>query len=365
MKSNFRLPGPTPLPPEVLAAMQREMIPHRGASFRDFYRDLLDRLGTIHRTEGDVLIWPASGSAGWEIGITNFLSPGDPVLSVVTGDFGERFARFARQFDLDVRRVEVPWGEAATPDVLEKGLRANPDVRAVLLTHNETSTGVTNPIAELAPMARRHGALVLVDAVSSLAGLPFEMDRWEVDFVLSGSQKAWMCPPGLAIVAVGPRGWAAVESSGYRRSFWDLMAARSAAEKGMTPATPALSLLYGLEAALSLIEGETLEGVWERHAALGRQTRSGLEALGLTLLAKEPYASNTVTAFLPPAGISVKEIVETMQRDHGVTLTGGQGPMSDSVVRIGHMGWVDQEDIAFCLEALGKTIAAREGRATS
>ncbi len=356
MNSLFRLPGPTPLPLPVLEAMQRPMIPHRGKEFRAFHSALLERLRHIHRTTGDVLLWPGSGSAGWEIAVMNLLSPGDPVLIAVNGDFGERFARAARVLGADVRRVDIPWGEAVTADALREGLVANPDILAVLLTHNETSTGVTNPLPELAAVARENGALVLVDAVSSAAGLPLEVDAWGLDFVLSGSQKAWMCPPGIVIVAVGERGWEAQSRSTNKSFFWNMAKARDAAVDGSTPTTPPLSLLYALDAASRMIESETVEGVWDRHRRVGETARCGLTEMGLSLLAAEPYASDTVTAFLPPEGTSSRKIVEHLSHAHGITVAGGQGHMADAIVRIGHMGWVDEDDIRVCLHALKQTL---------
>jgi aspartate aminotransferase-like enzyme len=346
------------LPPEVVAAMQRPMIPHRGKEFRAFHLELLERLRRIHRTDGDVLIWPGSGSAGWEIAVVNLLSPGTPVLVAVTGDFGERFAWAAGSLGAEVRRLDVPWGEAVTPDALRAALEANSDVAAVLLTHNETSTGVTNPLRDLAAVARDHGALVLVDAVSSAAGLPLEVDGWGLDFVLSGSQKAWMCPPGVVIVAVSERAWEANARAGYDTYFWNMRKAREAARDGSTPTTPPLTLLYALDAATRMIEREGIEAVWERHRRVGEATRSGVERLGLRLLPEASVASNTVTALEPPEGVSAKAIVDRMREDHGVTVAGGQGHMADSVVRIGHMGWVDESDIEACLDALESTLGS-------
>ena len=352
MTINFRLPGPTPLPPAVLAAMQRAMIPHRGPVFQALYRSILARTKEIHRTDGEVLIWPASGSAGWEVAVSNLLSPGDPVLAVVIGDFGARFASVAEAFGLDVRRLELPWGSVATPEMVRSALERNPDVKAVLLTHNETSTGITNPLRELAAVIRDHGALVIVDAVSSAAGLPLLMDEWGLDFVLSGSQKAWMCPPGLLITAVGPRAWAACAQSRFPKFFWDLRTAREAAAKGMTPTTPPLSLLYAFDAALDMILAEGLEHVWRRHHELGERTRQGVRALGLRLFGDEAHASDTVTAIVPPPGIPAKEIVRRLEQEHGVIVAGGQAHLADAIVRIGHMGWVTAEDLAHCLSAL-------------
>lgn len=363
MATNFRLPGPTPLPPAVITALQREMIPHRGPAFQALYRSILARAKEIHRTDGDVLIWPASGSAGWEVAIANLLSPGDPVLAAIIGDFGARFASVADAFGLDVRRLECPWGSAVTPEMLREALERHPDVKAVLLTHNETSTGVTNPLRDLAAVVRDHGALVLVDAVSSAAGLPLLTDEWGLDFVLSGSQKAWMCPPGLLITAVGPRAWDAYARSRFPKFFWDLRAARDAALKGMTPTTPPLSLLYAFDAALDMILTEGIEQVWRRHHEIGERTRQGVRALGLRLFGDEGYASDTVTAFVPPPGIPAKTIVRHLEQDHGVIVAGGQAHLADAIVRIGHMGWVTAEDIDHCLAALGavlQTLGARE-----
>ena len=356
MNSLFRLPGPTPLPPRVLEAMQRPMIPHRGKDFRAFNSSLLASLRKVHKTEGDVLVWPGSGSAGWEIAIVNLLSPGDPVLIAVTGDFGERFARAATVLGADVRRIDIPWGQPVTAADLQAGLESNPDVVAVLLTHNETSTGVTNPLPALAAVVREHGALVLVDAVSSAAGLPLEVDAWGRDFVLSGSQKAWMCPSGLVIVTASERAWRAQAQSSYPSYFWNMKKARDAAADGSTPTTPPLTLLYALDAAVSMIEEETIEGVWQRHERVGGATRAGIAALGLTLLPDQACASNTVTAFYPPQGMPVRQIVDHLRREHGVTVAGGQGHMAASIIRIGHMGWVDEEDIEVCIDALDKTL---------
>jgi aspartate aminotransferase-like enzyme len=353
MTVNFRLPGPTPVPPLVLAAMQREMIPHRGSELKDLYFSIMRRAKDIHRTDGDVFLWPASGSAGWEIAIVNLLSPGDPVLCTVVGDFGERFTNVAVAFGLDVRREDVAWGQALTPDRLRAALERHPDVKAVFLTHNETSTGVTNPLKELAAIVRDHGSLIVVDAVSSAGGLPMLTDEWGLDFVLSGSQKAWMCPPGLTITAIGPRAWDSYQRSTFRRYFWDLGAAKKNAAQGMTPTTPPLSLFYAFDAALEMMLDEGIERVWERHAALGQRTRSGVKALRLDLFADPAYVSDTVTAIALPESASAKDITSRLQREHDVVVGGGQGHLTDKMIRIGHMGWCNEADIDGCLKALG------------
>ena len=352
MKSNFRLPGPTPVPPQVYAAMQREMIPHRGAEFAEFYRGLLDRLRRIHRTESDVLVWPGSGSAGWEIALTNFLSPGDEVVSLVAGAFGDRFDVVAGKLGIVARRIDLPWGSAFHPEILSKALDEHPKAAAVLLTHNETSTGVTHPIRELAAVARERGVLTFVDGVSSAAGLPIEFDAWDIDYLMSGSQKAWMCPPGVVIAAIGPRAWAAYEHSSFPRFFWDAGQMRTLASKGYTSTTPPLSLDFGLDAAARMIEEEGVENVWARHAALGAQTRAGIEEIGCELVGEPGFESNTVTAIKLPDGLPAKTVIARLHDEHGVTVAGGQDHLADSIIRIGHMGWVDAEDIEVCLTAV-------------
>lgn len=352
MSVNFRLPGPTPLPPEVTAVLGREMIPHRGPAFRSLYSEALELARNVHRTSGEVLTWAATGSAGWEVAVVNLLSPGDPVLAVVNGHFGERFARVGSRFGLDVRRLDPDWGDAVLPAQLRTALDHHPDVKAVFLIHNETSTGVTNPLRELAAVVRDHGALVVVDAVSSAAALPLEVDKWGIDFVMSGSQKAWMCPPGLLIVAAGERAWAAHERSTYPRFFWDMTEARKSARQGMTPTTPPLSMIYAFRAALGMIVDEGIENVWNRHRQLGAMTREGISAAGLRLFARKGYESDTVTAFLPPQDVTANDLLAMLRRDYGVEAQGGQAHLADRVIRIGHMGWVHEPEIRQAIGAV-------------
>jgi len=355
MSVNFRLPGPTPLPPQVTEALGREMIAHRGPAFRSLYHETLRLARELHRTDGDVLTWAASGSAGWEVAIVNLLSPGDLVLAAVNGNFGERFARVAKEFDLDVRRIEAPWGQPLRPEALASALDEHGDVKAVLLVHNETSTGVTNPLRALAGAVRDHGALTIVDAVSSAGALPLEMDDWGLDFVFSGSQKAWMCPPGLLIAAVGPRAWAAQERSRYPRFFWDMKESKTMADQGMTPTTPPLSMIYAYRAALEMIASEGIENVWQRHRELGAITRAGVRAAGLQLFAHEGSESNSVTAFYPPEGVTASEMLAMLREDYGVEAQGGQAHLVERLIRIGHMGWVNEQEMGAATAAIGES----------
>jgi aspartate aminotransferase-like enzyme len=358
MSVNFRLPGPTPLPPQVITALGREMIPHRGPAFRALYSETLELAREIHRTDGDVLTWAATGSAGWEVAVVNLLSPGDPVLIAVNGNFGERFASVAGRLGIDVRRLDVPWGEAVQPGQLRLALEQHRDVKAVLLVHNETSTGVTNPLPDLAATVRDHGALVVVDAVSGAGALPLEVDAWGIDFAFSGSQKAWMCPPGLLIVAAGARAWAAHQESTYPRFFWDMREAKKWADQGMTPTTPPLSMIYAFRSALGMIAHEGVEQVWERHRQLGLMTRAGIASAGLRLFAQEGFESNSVTAFEPPPNVTAAQFLELLRRDYGVEAQGGQAHLSDRLIRVGHMGWVHEPEMRQAVAAV-VDVAAR------
>lgn len=336
--------------------MQKPMIPHRGAEMKAIYRSILDRAKAVHGTNGDVFIWSASGSAGWEVAAVNLFSPGDTVVCAIGGNFGDRFCRVGNQLGLNVVRVDVEWGTAVSPELLREKLESTPDVRGVFLVHNETSTGVTHPIEQLAAVVREFDALVVVDAVSSAAGIDIQMDLWGLDYVMSGSQKAWMCPPGLMIAAVGERCWPAYERSAYKRFFWDFGAMREAAADGATPTTPPLSLLYAFDAALDMLLSEGLEQVYARHAALGAQMRAGALGLGLTLLADPAYASNTVTAINVPGGKGAKELIRRLKEEHGIDVASGQAHMSDAIIRVGHMGWCDGDDIEIVLDALAEIV---------
>lgn len=354
----LRIPGPTVVHPDAVIAQTRDMMPHRGPLMSHFMENLFVKLGKAHRTESHVLVWPGSGSAGWEAAITNFLAPGDRVVATVSGSFGARWASIGEHFGLDVRRVEVEWGHAITPELFAEALSCAGDVRAVFITHNETSTGVTNPLRELAALARQAGALVLVDAVSAAGAMPVETDEWELDWVLSGSQKAWMCPPGLMLAAVSDRALQEADRSRYARFFWDVNEMAKAADASGTLTTPPLSLLFALDAALDAIDAEGLDRVWERHERLGQFVRRGLSDLGLELMASEAFASSSITAFSPPKGMSASTLRDRVAETSGIEIAVGQGPYADSINRIGHMGWVEEPELAATIEAVGRQLRA-------
>lgn len=350
------IPGPTPVPERVVAAMSQPMINHRGEKFSALQRDLSDGLREVFQTRHDVLVMPGSGTGALEAAIVNTLSPGDRVLACVAGAFGQRFAQIAAAFGCEVERLEAPWGQAIRPEALSDRLAADADrrIKAVLLTHSETSTGVAHPIDRLAPIVAGHGALALVDAVSSLGAIDLRPDDWGVDVVACGSQKALMLPPGLAITMVAPRAWAAAERAKLPRFHWDWRLYRK--DWPQVPYTPAMSLLFGLRESLRMILEEGLPRVFARHAATADACRAGVEALGLRLFADPAFASNAVTAVHAPAGVEVGRLRKAVAR-RGYILAGGQGAYSDKLFRIGHLGHVRLADVQGGLRAIGEALA--------
>ena len=349
---NLRIPGPTPCPPEVLQALSRPMINHRGPEFATLLRRTTERLKPAFQTKNDIMILTTSGTGALEAAVTNTLSAGDEVLAVSIGYFGERFAKIAEVYGAQVTRLTVEQGGAADPEDLRRALQQHPNVKAVLMTHNETSTGVTNDVRALAAVVHETGALVLVDAISSVSSIPVEMDEWGLDIVLSGSQKGWMVPPGLAFVAIGERAWQATRTAKMPRYYLDLQDAKEYFEKGQTPATPAVSIFFGLDVALDQIERETWPAVYERHRRVAEYTRNGLRGLGLQLLADAAHASNTVTTALLPSGVSESAVIKALREDHDIIVAGGQGSLAGKIIRIGHLGYVHESDITPVLNAL-------------
>jgi aspartate aminotransferase-like enzyme len=357
---NLRIPGPTPVPPDILEAVAHPMVNHRGREFAALISRVAERLKDWFQTSKDVLILSASGTGGLESAVVSTLSPRDRVLSVSIGAFGERFAAIADTYGAEVIPLQYEWGQAARADDVRRALDEHPDVKAVLVTHNETSTGVTNALEEIARAVRESApsVLILVDAVSSLGAIPFEADRWGLDVVVTGSQKGWMVPPGLAFVSMSERAWQAYENAKMPRFYFDLGRHRDALAKGQTPWTPAMSIFFGLDVALERMAGEGAERVFTRHASMGRMVREGVKGLGLELLCQdERFASDTVTAIKCPEGVEVSAVRNAMEDDYNVILAGGQGKLQGKIFRIGHLGLVEEEDIRETLAALEQTLA--------
>jgi len=349
---NLRIPGPTPCPPEVLSALSTQMVDHRGPEFAAVLERVTAGLKRAFRTENDVLVLTCAGTGGLEAAVVNTLSPGERVLSVSIGEFGKRFAAIAETYGAEVTRLDFEYGQAADPGRLDEALTTDASLSAVLITHNETSTGVTNPLRELAEVVRRHGKLLLVDAVSSMASVPCDVDAWGLDVVVSGSQKGWMVPPGLAFVSMSPRAWRAHDRSRMPRFYLDTGKARESAAKGQTPWTPAVSLFYGMDVALEMLEQEGWESVFARHQCCADVARRGVRRLGLELFADPPFASNTVTTVRAPEGVSVADLRTALRERHEIVLAGGQGPMAGKVFRIGHLGLVTEAEVQAVIDAL-------------
>ncbi len=351
-------PGPTPVPPEVLEAGARPVLHHRGPDFRELMHRCLGRLREVCRTENDVLLFTASGSGAFESAVVNLLSPGDRVLVVSAGEFGERWAKLAATYGADVQSLRYEWGETPQPDDLREKL-AETGAETVVLVHSETSTGVVADVEALGRVAAEAGALTVVDAVSSLGAVPLETDAWGLDVVVAGSQKALMTPPGLSVVTVSPKAWERAARSTTPRFYFDWEKLRKALESGSTPFTPAVSIVVSLDAALGLLLEEGLENAFARHAALGRACREGAKAMGLELFSPDEERSAVVTAILTPEGVNAKELVLALRDRFGITVAGGHGELGERMFRIGHIGYYDVFDITTALGAVETLLVER------
>jgi aspartate aminotransferase-like enzyme len=349
-------PGPTPVLPEVLAAAAAPVIHHRGPDFKELLARVLERLKLVCRTEHDVLLFTASGTGAFESAIVNLLSPGDRVLAVSAGEFGERWAAMAAAFGCEVERLAYAWGETPSAADLERRLEET-GAGTVFLVQSETSTGVVADVEALARVAADAGALVVVDAVSSLGAVPLEPDAWGIDVVVSGSQKALMSPPGLSLVSVSPDAWERCERATLRRFYFDWRRHRTALESLSTPFTPAVSTVAALDVALGLLLEEGLEAAFARHAALGRACREGAKAMGLELFSPDEERSAVVTAILTPEDADARELVLALRQRFGITVAGGHGELASRLFRIGHIGWFDVFDITTALAAVELVLA--------
>jgi aspartate aminotransferase-like enzyme len=340
-------PGPTPVPPEVLAATAEPIVHHRGPDFREIYARTLERLKHVHRTESDVLLFTSSGSGAMESAVANLAAPGDRVAVVSHGSFGERWIAICEQHGVDVLPIRYEWGEV--PDAEEVGRAvAEAGVELVLCQQSDTSTGVVSDVRAVKEAVG--DALLVVDAVSSLGAVPLETDAWGIDVVVSGSQKALMAPPGLATASVPEHVLARAKHS--RSFYFDWHANKQAQDKLDAAFTPAVSIIRGLDVALGLILDDGLEAAFARHVRLGRAARAGIKAMGLELFSPDDDSAAVVTAIRAPEGIDSDELLLHLRDRHGVTLAPGQGPLKGKVFRIGHIGWFDVFDIASALAAI-------------
>jgi len=352
----LRIPGPTPCPPQALQAMGQQMMNHRGEEFAKILESTTDKLKQIFQTKRDVFLLTASGTGGMEAAIVNTLSPGDKVLSVSNGVFGHRFSDIAASYGAEVVHLDFEWGRAIDPDAVAEALTVNGDIKALLVTHNETSTGMTNDLAAISRVAKTFDRLLLVDAISSLGCINLPVDDWHCDVVVTASQKGWMVPPGLAMVSISEKGWQAHAQAKMPRYYWDFSKAKDYFQKGQTPWTPAVSVCYALNTTLDLMLAEGLDSIFARHAQVGQLTRNGVKALGFSLFPDEKYASNTVTAVSASDKIDIPRLIRVLRDEHEVVLAGGQQRLAGKIFRIGHLGSVHDSDIESVLKAIDKAL---------
>jgi aspartate aminotransferase-like enzyme len=349
-------PGPTPIPPEVAAAAAAPMQHHRSPEFRALLLETLGRLQQVFATENDVVLFTGSGTAAMESAVANMLSPGDRVVVATAGNFGDRWVKLIRSYGLEPVVLEQPWGERLDPARI--GAAASEEgTKAVFVTHSETSTGVVHDVEAIAAAVAPTGAVLVVDAVSSLGGVELATDAWGVDVVVSGSQKALMSPPGLAFASVSEKAWKLAERSQLPRYYLDWRRAADSQVKGDTAFTPAVSIVLALRTALALILTQGLANVWEHNRRLARATRAGVKGLGLDLYSPDDDSSAMVTALLMPEGVDGQECYTVLRDRHGIVLAGGHGPLRGRIMRIGHMGYMNEFDIVTALAGLEMALA--------
>jgi aspartate aminotransferase-like enzyme len=359
IKRYLMAPGPTPVPPEVLAAGAEPVIHHRGPDFRALMLRTLDRLRDVCRTRNDVLLFTSSGSAAFESAVVNLLSRGERALAVMAGEFGERWAALARAYGVEVHELRYAWGETPRADDVRSRLEET-GAKIAFVVHSETSTGVVADVRAIAEATNNAGALVVVDAVSSLGAVPLETDAWGLDVVVAGSQKALMTPPGLSLVTVSEAAWERSRDAMLPRFYFDWERMRASLETGSTPFTPAVTIVAALDVALGLLLEEGLEAAFARHAALGRACREGIKAMGLELFSPDEERSAIVTAILAPEGVDARELVLALRDRFGITVAGAHGELASKMFRIGHIGYYDVFDITTVLAAV-ETLLVESG----
>lgn len=352
----LRVPGPAPLPERVIRAAAKPMIDHRGPEFGALLADVTAGLQRVFETENDLLLLTSSGSGGLESAVANVVSPGDKVVCCVCGNFGERFAGLADAFGCHVVRLEAEWGQPIDPDDLSHVLSTNRDAGVVFITHNETSTALTNDLPALARVVREHGRLSVVDGVSSISSMPIEVDALRLDVAVSASQKGWMAPPGVAFVSVSPRAWEYQARARSPRYYFDWTQAKKNLVTGSTPFTPAISVIYALQEGIRMLEEEGLPNVYSRHRRLADATAAAMAELGFSLFAAEGYRSATVTGAVAMPGLDVAAFRTLLREKYGLVIAGGQGKMTGKMVRVGHLGFVREGDVVQGLWAMERAL---------
>jgi len=354
-KQFLMIPGPTPVPETALLAMAKHPMGHRSAEFSEVLKEVFVDLKWIFQTEEDVFLYASSGTGAMEAAIYNLVSPGDKVLSLVIGNFGERWAKISKMRGAEVETISADWGKAIDPAVLKQRLDmdVNKEIKFVTLTHNETSTGVTNDLKTLNEIIQKHGAISIVDGVTSVGAIDLKMDEWGIDVVVSGSQKGFMIPPGLAFLACSKKAWKAYENCKCPSFYFNFGAYKKSALEHTTPYTPNVSLIMALNETLKMMKAEGLENIFDRHARLAAGLRSAIKAMGLKLFVEDDsIASNAITSILPPDGITVPQIRKTLNKDFDIIVANGQGQLENKIFRMGHLGFVSERDLITAVGSL-------------
>ncbi|MCF2145240.1 alanine--glyoxylate aminotransferase family protein [Desmonostoc muscorum LEGE 12446] len=357
-KLMLMIPGPTPVPEAALLALAKHPIGHRTSEFSNILGEVTENLKWLHQTQSDVLMLNVSGTGAVEAGIINFLSPGDRILVGSNGKFGERWVEIGQAYGLNVEEVKVEWGKPLDPEVFAQKLQADTqkEIKAVIITHSETSTGVLNDLESINRHVKEHGeALIIVDAVTSLGAFNLPVDAWGLDVVASGSQKGYMIPPGLGFVSVSPKAWEAYKTAKLPKYYLDLGKYRKSAAKNTTPFTPPVNMIVALHTTLRIMKEEGLESIFARHQRLKNATRAAIKGLNLPLFAADSHASPAITS-VAPQGIESDKIRSLMKKRFDIALAGGQDHLSNKIFRIGHLGFVSDRDILSCIASLEVTL---------
>ena len=360
--ANLRIPGPTPLPAQVLTSLSQQVISHRGKSFEKVYQDVVTNLQYFFQTKNPIYLLTASGTAGLETAIVNFFSPGDTVIFFTCGEFGNRWAEIGRRYGLNVNQVKFPEGTAVKKEVVQKTLEKTKNLAAVFITHNETGTGVLNNLFEIAPLVKSHSLkpLLLVDSVSALGGVDLPMDKLGIDVLITASQKAWMSSPGMAMIAVSPYAWEKHQKSTFPGYYFDLSLYEKFGQKNQTPATPAVSVLFSLQTALSLMKKEGRKKIFKKHLELRDYFRRQIKKIGLKLVVSDNEASPTVTSIWPPEGVDETSWRKLLREKYDLVIAGGMGELKGKIVRVAHMGYVSKSDLDQVIDSFKKSLVVVE-----
>ncbi len=351
-KHYIMAPGPTPVPVDVLLAGAKETIHHRTPQFLEIMEKTLDEARYLFQTSNRVYVFVSSGTGAMEAAVTNLLNPGEKAIVVVAGKFGERWKEICEAYGINVVEIALEWGEAVTPEQIEKAMREHPDAKVIFTTHSETSTGTVIDLQAIAQLTKDTDKVLVTDEISGLLAEPLKMDEWGVDVVVAGSQKGIMMPPGLAFITLSKKAWELVEKNKCPKYYFDLKYYEE--NYPDNPWTPAVNMIYMLNQSVKMLKEEGIENVWERHRILGEATRNAVKALGLELFSKRP--GNVCTAVKVPAGLEAKKITKIMRDKYGVTIAGGQGKISNSIFRIAHLGYVSLFDTIAAISALEFTL---------